>query len=93
MKEIKMFKDLIYTGLGGALLVKEHVEKELEKLHEKGKLSKTELEDVLQKAKSRGEAEESDAKQELKDLLKEVVDELGLATKEDLEALKKPLKK
>ena len=35
-----MLKDLIYTSLGGALLAKEKVEAELEKLREKGKLSK-----------------------------------------------------
>ncbi len=88
-----MLKDLIYTGLGGALLAKERVEKELEKLHEKGRLSKKELEEVLDKMKAKGEAEESRAKEELKAMLREVVDELGLATKEDLEALKQSLKR
>ncbi|NPA30243.1 MAG: hypothetical protein GXO33_08675 [Epsilonproteobacteria bacterium] len=88
-----MLKDLLYTGLGGALLARERVEKELEKLREKGKLSKEELEKVLDKAKARGEEEEAKAKEELKSVLKEVIDELGVATKADIEALKDSLKK
>jgi polyhydroxyalkanoate synthesis regulator phasin len=36
-----MLKELLYTGMGGALLLKEKVEEELKKLEEKGKISTT----------------------------------------------------
>jgi len=53
-----MLKDLFYIGLGGALLAKEKVEKELNELVEKGKLNKEEAQKLIDKAKTKGEEEE-----------------------------------
>ena len=83
-----MIKELLYTGLGGALLLKERVEEEVEKLQEKGKLSKEDADKFIEKLKIRGEEEEEQLKAHIKDALKEVIDEMGLATKSDIEALK-----
>ena len=83
-----MIKEILYTGLGGALLFKERVEEELEKLQEKGKLSKEDADNFIEKLKSRGEEEEERFKKHIKEALKEVIDEMGLATKADIEALK-----
>ena len=88
-----MLKDLIYVGLGGALLAKEKVEKELNELVEKGKLNKEEAQKFIDKAKEKGEAEEKELKERLKEALREVFDEMNLATKKDIEALKKEIKK
>ncbi len=88
-----MLKDLLYLGLGGALLAKEKVEAELQKLVEKGKLSKEDVKKIIGEAKERGKEEEERAKEELKKLLQEVLAEAGVATKEDIEELKKLLKK
>jgi len=84
-----MFKDLIYTGIGAATLLKERVEKEVEKLEEKGKLKKADAKAFLDAIEARGKEEEEAFKKKLKDAMKEVVDELGLATKADIEALGK----
>ncbi len=83
-----MLKDIVYTGVGGALLLKERVEEELSKLEERGKLSKDDTKKFLDDLKAKGEEEESRAKEQLKDALREVIDELGLATKEDIAKLK-----
>jgi len=83
-----MLKDILYTGVGGALLLKERVEEELSKLEERGKLSKDDTKKFLDDLKAKGEEEESRAKEQLKDALREVIDELGLATKEDIAKLK-----
>lgn len=83
-----MIKELLYTGLGGALLLKERVEEEVEKLQEKGKLSKEDADKFIEKLKVRGEEEEEKLKAHIKEALKEVIDEMGLATKSDIEALK-----
>lgn len=83
-----MLKELLYTGMGGALLIKERVEEELKKLEEKGKLSATDSKSFLEGLKTRGEDEEKRLKEELKTAIKEVIEELGLATKKDIEALK-----
>lgn len=83
-----MIKEILYTGLGGALLLKERVEEEVEKLQEKGKLSKEDADTFIEKLKTRGEEEEEKLKVHIKEALKEVIDEMGLATKADIEALK-----
>ena len=83
-----MIKEILYTGLGGAILLKERVEEEVEKLQEKGKLSKEDADTFIEKLKTRGEEEEEKLKTHIKEALKEVIDEMGLATKSDIEALK-----
>ncbi|WP_295420469.1 hypothetical protein [Sulfurovum sp.] len=88
-----MLKDLIYIGLGGALLAKEKVEKELSELVEKGKLNKEEAQKLLDKAKAKGEEEEKEVKAKLKEAIREVLEEMDLATKADIEALRKEKKK
>ena len=83
-----MIKDILYTGIGGAVLLKERIEQELKKLEEKGKLSKEDTEKFLEELKSRGEEEEAKIKDQIKEAVKEAVEELGLATKEDIKKLK-----
>ena len=83
-----MLKDLFYIGLGGALLAKEKVEKELNELVEKGKLNKEEAQKLIDKAKAKGEEEEEEFKVKLKEAIREVLEEMDLATKSDIEALK-----
>lgn len=82
-----MIKEILYTGLGGAMLLKERVEKELDKLQEKGKLSKEDADTFLKNLQERGEEEEEKLKTKIKEAMKEVIDELGLATKADIEAM------
>jgi polyhydroxyalkanoate synthesis regulator phasin len=84
-----MIKEILYTGLGGAVLLKERVDEEIKKLEEKGKLSKEDADRFLEKLQARGEEEEEKFKSKIKEALKEVIDEMGLATKADIEALKK----
>ena len=86
-----MLKDLITLGVGSALLAKEKVEEELKELIEKGKMSKEEAEKLIEKAKTKGEEQEQALKEEIKQALKEVLEEMGLATKEDLEKLRDEL--
>ncbi|BAF73061.1 phasin family protein [Sulfurovum sp. NBC37-1] len=88
-----MLKDLFYIGLGGALLAKEKVEKELNELVEKGKLNKEEAQKLIDKAKAKGEDEEKEFKSKLKEAIREVLEEMDLATKSDIEALHKEKEK
>lgn len=84
-----MLKELLYTGMGGALLLKEKVEEELKKLEEKGKISTTDTKSFLESLKSKGEDEEKRLKEEIKAAIREVIEELGIATKQDIEELKR----
>ena len=88
-----MLKDLITIGLGGALLAKEKVEKELNELVEKGKLNKEDAQNFIDKAKVKGEEEEKEFKAHLKEVIKETLEEMDVATKEDIQTLLKEMKK
>ena len=88
-----MLKDLITIGLGGALLAKEKVEKELGELVDKGKLNKEEAQSFIDKAKVKGEEEEKEFKAHLKEVIKETLEEMGVATKEDIKTLLEEMKK
>jgi len=87
-----MLKELIYTGLGGALILKEKIEDELKKLEEKGKIDTKDAKSFLESLEQKGKESDEKFKNELKSTLKEIIDELGLATKEDLAKLKEELK-
>ncbi|MDD2896660.1 MAG: hypothetical protein PHG81_11655 [Aliarcobacter sp.] len=87
-----MIKELIFTGLGGALVLKEKIEDELKKLEEKGKLDTKDVKSFLESLEQKGKESDEKFKAELKSTLREIIDELGLATKEDLEKLKEDLK-
>ncbi len=87
-----MFKNLLYTGIGAAVVLKEKVESEVKKLEEQGKLKTTDAKSFLESIEQKGKEEELRVKEQLKSALKEVIDELGLATKADLEKYKEDLK-
>jgi polyhydroxyalkanoate synthesis regulator phasin len=83
-----MLKDLVYAGIGGALMMREKMEEERKKLEELSGVNTSDPKQFLESLKSKGEEEEKRLKEELKATIKEVIEELGLATKKDIEALK-----
>ncbi len=87
-----MLKDLIYAGIGAATVMKEKVEEEVKKLEEQGKIKTTDAKSFLESIETKGKEEQEKFTNELKKSLKEVIDELGLVTKADLEKLKEDLK-
>jgi polyhydroxyalkanoate synthesis regulator phasin len=88
-----MLKDLLYLGLGSAVLLKDKVESELNELKEKGKISQEDIKQIIQNAKEKGKNEEDKLKSIIKEALKDVIDELDLATKEDIQKLEKKFEK
>lgn len=87
-----MIKDIVYTGIGMASLVQQKVHEEVKKLEEKGKIEADDAKSFLASIEKRGKEEDEKIKQKIKDSLKEIMDELGLATKEDIQKLKEELK-
>ena len=88
-----MLKDILYTGLGMGVLLKEKVENEIQKLEDEGKLKKDDATSLLDSLSTKGQDEEKRIKEIFKKSIKEVIDELGLATKEDIANLKDALSK
>ena len=88
-----MLKDMLYTGLGMGVLLKEKVENEIQKLEDEGKLKKDDAASLLDSLSTKGQEEEKRVKEIFKKSIKEVIDELGLATKEDIANLKDALSK
>ncbi len=87
-----MLKDLLYTGIGAAAVLKDRVEDEVKKLEEQGKLKTSDAKSFLESIETRGKEEESKQKEKLKSMIKDVLDELGVATKDDLRKLKEDSK-
>ncbi|AXH14925.1 hypothetical protein [Malaciobacter mytili] len=87
-----MLKELIYTSLGATSLIKDKIEEELKILEEKGKLNSSDIKTFIDSLEKKGKAQDEKFKEDLKNSLKEIIKELGLATKEDLEKFKKELK-
>ncbi|TQV62174.1 MAG: hypothetical protein FNT15_07695 [Sulfurovum sp.] len=86
-----MFKDILYTGIGAVAIFKEKVEEEIKKLEGSGKIKTDDAKSFLSSLEEKGKQSDEKFKQQLKDALKEVIDELGIATKADLEKLKEDL--
>ncbi len=89
----KKLEQFFYAALGGALAMKEKLETNSDEIKvciEKNEENARKFFDDMAK---RGEKEKDQFKIMLKDMLKEIVDELNLVTRDDLEKLKKELDK
>lgn len=87
----KNLEQLFYAVLGGALAVKEKVETSSEELKAWQQKNEENARSFFDEMAERGEKEKEQFKSMFKGILKEVVDELDLATKQDLKKLKQDL--
>jgi len=87
-----MLKELLHTGIGAGLLIKEKVEEEMKKLEDEGKIKTTDAKSFLESIEQKGKEEETKSKEKIKSILKEVIQELDIATKQDIQNLKDELK-
>lgn len=86
-----MLKEFLHVSLGGMVLVKEKIEEELKVLQEKGKINSSDAKNFIDSIAQKGEEEDAKIKAKIKEILKEAIDELGLATKADIEELQSKL--
>jgi len=89
----KKLEQLFYAALGGALAVKEKIETNNDEIKACQEKSEEKARIFLDEMAQRGKEEKDQFKERLKDILKEVVSELNLATKDDLEKLKQEVAK
>jgi polyhydroxyalkanoate synthesis regulator phasin len=84
-------EQLFYAVLGGALSVREKCEQSGEEIRSWQEKSEERAKDFVEELAAKGEQEKDTLRRMLTDVLREVVADLDLATKEDLEKLKKEL--
>lgn len=78
-------ENLVYFGIGSALLAKEKLEKSSATAKESLEASEQKAREFFEQAVTKGSAERDSVKNNLRELLTEVIAELGLVTKADLE--------
>ena len=81
-------EQLFYFGLGSALLAKEKIEQAGESARSCKEDSDRKAREFFEQAVAKGSEEREQLKGSIKELLKEAIDELGLATRADIEALR-----
>lgn len=85
-------KDFLYTLLGGALLLKDRFSDQFDDIIQKGEESKEDIKETATDTMNKAQAQKDEIEGELKSKIKAIVDELGLATKEDINELKELIK-
>lgn len=88
-------EDLIYLGIGALSMAKERLDELAKDLEKRGEMSKEEWSKFMDEAVARGReatGESTDPKDYLRDRVREVVKEMGLATRKDIEELKELLR-
>jgi polyhydroxyalkanoate synthesis regulator phasin len=89
MKE--KLEQLFYFGLGTALMAKEKIDQAGESAKGMKAENEQKAREFFDQAVAKGSEERGQLKESVRELLKEVMDELGLATKADLDALREEL--
>lgn len=89
----KKLEQLFYAVLGGALAVKEKLEANTEEVKAWQQQSEAHAREFFDELAERGEGEKEKFKSSFKAMLKELIAEMNLATKDDLEKLKQELEK
>ena len=84
-------EQLFYFALGSALAVKEKMEKNSEEIKVWQEKAEENAKGFFDDLAQRGEKEKESFRKMMTDILKEIVADLDLATKADLEKLKKEL--
>lgn len=83
-----MIKKGLTLGLGLAITTKEQAEKIVNELVEKGELTKQESKEFVDELVVKGEEAKKDLDERIDQKVKQLLDELNLATKEEVDALK-----
>jgi len=78
---------LLSLGLGMAVFSKEQVEKAVNRLVEKGNLTKAESTQLIDELLEKGEQSKQELNQALKDRVNEILSEMNVATKDEIKAL------
>lgn len=87
-----MMRRMIYFGLGALSLTKDHAEKVMKEMVEKGEMDREEGRQFVDEAIKRGEEEKEELRKMIQQELQELKGKLSVVTKTDLEAIEARLK-
>jgi polyhydroxyalkanoate synthesis regulator phasin len=87
--EKDFIKNMLYMAVGYASIEKEKIEQFTKDLTEKGKLTEEEGKKMINELIQRSKEVKEDIEGKIENVSKEIYDTLHLATKEEIEALKK----
>ncbi|MBD3263821.1 MAG: hypothetical protein GF375_01810 [Candidatus Omnitrophica bacterium] len=88
-----MMKKALGLGLGMYVLTREKVEEVVQELIKKGKLAEDEGESLIDDLVKRGQAEKEEIDKKISQIVRDTVEKLNLATKDDIEELKREIEK
>jgi len=88
---IDLFKKTMYMGLGLAELTREKVEEISRELVKKGEISEKEGRDLAEELSRKADAAKKDLEKRVDKLVKQALDRINVATKDELAALEKKL--
>ncbi len=84
-------QDLLKMGLGAMFIAKEKVEKLIDESMKQGDITKEQGEEFLSKLKKEISEKSDEADKKIKEEIHHQLKEMGLATKEDLAALRREI--
>lgn len=84
-------EELLLFGIGSALLAKEKLEKAGQDVFDRREENMEKARDFLNQSIEKGSAEREQIRCMIKDVLREAINELGLATKEDIAELRREI--
>ena len=82
-----LFEKGFLAGIGLLSMTREKAQKIFEELSHEGELQKTEVKQWVDQLSDRGEEERQALRKLIRDEMKKVMDDMGLATKEDIQKL------
>lgn len=82
---------IIYFGLGSALLAKEKIDQARVSVRSIKEGGDRKTREIYEEVVAKGDVEREHLKGSIKEILKEAADELGLATRADIESLREEL--
>tara|TARA_R100000027_G_scaffold42073_3_gene31430 strand:+ start:25391 stop:25714 length:324 start_codon:yes stop_codon:yes gene_type:complete len=89
---IDLVKKAMFAGVGAAVVTKEKVEKSLQDMVEKGKMTADEAKDLSNKIIEAGEKETEQARNEASRLFTDMLNRAKVATQDQIESLEKRIR-
>jgi len=84
-------EDMVKIGIGSLFLAKEKVEEFINEAQKRGELTEKEAKELVEELKNTSEEKLSQIKKFIEDEVKKELNEIGVATKDDIKRLEKEI--